>query len=158
MVDALLVLGVRKLEVMDEILLWVMDEMVEVLHLLQNVEHNQNLMVIDEIRYMVMDEIELTLLLEVGAETDIIIDALVETDDIVYIELEVMDETELTEVIELRGQHLELIEEIDETVDIEQQVVEQLSNDVTLGIRQEVKDETLGDECMDYEYLYEVTE
>lgn len=82
-------------------------------------------------------------------------DAQVDADDIVYIELEVMDEIEQTE--DEHQQHkTEQIEETDEIDDIELYEVKQHTVDVTLGIHQVVNDETLGEECIDQEYLYEV--
>ena len=158
MVDVQFLIGEHKPEVMDETLSLVIDEIDEVLHQQQNVELHHNLMVMVEIHYMVIDETEQMLLLEVGVETDMNVDAQGDADDIVYIELEVMVETEQMVDTELHQLQLELIEETDEIEDIEQQVLEQRLLDATLGILQVVDDETLGDECMVQESLYEVVE
>jgi hypothetical protein len=77
------------------------------------------------------------------------LDAQVDADDIVSIELVVIDETEQMVDTEHLWHKLELIEEIDEIDDIEQQVLEQQLLDATLGIHQVVNDEMLGEECID---------
>lgn len=139
----------------DEILIWVMVVTDEILEMLTVVE--LALVVEVETEVAVYSETEVTddaEHYELGVETDIIDDQIDDNQVIVYIELEEEDEIEQL----VLDHHILLIEVDEETDEIEVMVLTEEIQILVYLVPTDETDEMLGEECTDYEYLYEVTE